>query len=83
MHRFFLKSVTTYACDMTSREESILNSALAEKIHCMGHCTYCIVHAEESCRPVGQMAHNHAIGLSSMLMDHHNVCEVMAPAGLH
>ena len=42
-----------------------------------------VVDAEEGCGAIGQMADNQAVWLSSVLVDYHNVCEIVVAACVH
>ena len=44
---------------------------------------HCIIQPKVGCRPIRQVADHHAIRLSPMLMQHHNVCEIVVSAGFH
>ena len=56
-----------------SRRASVLKRIIA----------HCIVQPKVCCGPIRQVADHHAIRLSPMLMQHHNVCEIVVSAGLH
>ena len=42
-----------------------------------------VVNAKEGCGSIGQMADDQTIWLASVLVQNDNICEVIAPAGVH